>query len=116
MREEIQFSIRWKLLAVLSSIVFALLLTLTYFQIDKQKQMLNREVELKIHLLKEKLISKGRALSGNLSRQMQNGLATVNLSPLSSLLSKAVQDDAELYYAILMDKNGRAYIHTLKPD
>ena len=111
----VKFSIRWKLLTTMICLVVSVLAISTYLQIASQKQIFDRELDLRITLIKEKLISRGGMLSSNLSRQIENGLATVNLSLISEVLKKIVDEDRELTYAILVDSSGRTYIHTLKP-
>ncbi|WP_051906515.1 response regulator [Methylomarinum vadi] len=112
----VSFSLRWKLIAVITLLVVALTTGLTYFYINSQQKILDSELQLRINLNEEKLISRGRAIANNLSNQVQNGLATVNLSHISEILAESVRKDPELYYAILADSSGRAYIHTLKPE
>lgn len=112
----VKFSIRWKLLTIMICLVVSVLAISTYLQIASQKQIFERELDLRITLIKEKLISRGGMLSSNLSRQIENGLATVNLSLISEVLKKIVDEDKELTYAILVDSSGRSYVHTLKPD
>ncbi|NOR71580.1 MAG: response regulator, partial [Methylomarinum sp.] len=112
----VKFSIRWKLLTTMICLVVSVLAISTYLQIASQKQIFDRELDLRITLIKEKLISRGGMLSSNLSRQIENGLATVNLSLISEVLKKIVDEDRELTYAILVDSSGRTYIHTLKPE
>ncbi len=112
----VTFSLRWKLIAVMTFLVFGLTTGLTYFYITSLRQVLASELELRINLNEEKLISRGAAISNNLSNQVQNGLATVNLSHISEILAESVQKDPDLYYAVLMDNSGRAYIHTLRPE
>ncbi|MCK5120805.1 MAG: HAMP domain-containing protein, partial [Methylococcales bacterium] len=112
----VKFSIRLKLLTTMICLVVCVLAISTYLQIASQKQIFDRELDLRITLIKEKLISRGGMLSSNLSRQIENGLATVNLSLISEVLKKIVDEDRELTYAILVDSSGRTYIHTLKPE
>lgn len=112
----VTFSLRWKLIAVMTFLVVGLTSGLTYFYIASQQQVLDSELQLRINLAEEKLISRGGAIVNNLSNQVQNGLATVNLSHISEILLESVQKDPDLHYAILADSSGRAYIHTLKPE
>lgn len=115
-KPSVKFSIRWKLLSIMTSLVVGILVISTYLQITSQKQILDRELALRITLIKEKLVSRGRTVSSNLSRQVENGLATVNLSHISEVLKKSVNGDNELYYAVLVDSSNRVYIHTKKPE
>ena len=112
----VKFSIRWKLLTIMTSLVVCVLVVSTFLQIASQKQILDRELALHISLIKEKLISRGGTVSRNLSKQVENGLATANLSNISEVLKKSVLEDNELYYVVLVDSSDRVYIHTLKPE
>ncbi|MGZ5577865.1 MAG: response regulator [Methylobacter sp.] len=96
-------------------LIIALLLLLTIIQIKFQKDVFERELEKRITLMKDRLIDRGRILSGSLSGQAENGIASVNLSLVADQLKNAVQENKELHYIILMQASGKAYIHTLKP-
>lgn len=108
-------SIFWKLLATMVGLIIALLLLLTIIQIKFQKDVFERELEKRIVLMKDRLIDRGRILSGSLSGQAENGIASVNLSLVADQMKNAVQENKELHYIILMQASGKAYIHTLKP-
>ncbi|MGZ4969898.1 MAG: response regulator [Methylobacter sp.] len=96
-------------------LIIALLTMLTFIQIEFQKDVFEKELEKRIVLMKGKLIDRGQILSDNLSGQVENGIASVNLSLVADQLRNAVQENKELRYIILMQASGRAYIHTLKP-
>lgn len=108
-------SIFKKLLVAMVGLIIVLLTVLTLIQIAFQKELFERELEKRIVLMKEKLVDRGRILSASLLGQVENGIASVNLSFVSELLRNSVRDNQELDYIILMHTSGRAYIHTLKP-
>ncbi|MGZ4957315.1 MAG: hypothetical protein ACXV8Q_19630, partial [Methylobacter sp.] len=108
-------SIFRKLLVTMVGLIIALLMLLTFIQIEFQKDVFEKELEKRIALMKGRLIDRGQILSGNLSGQVKNGIASVNLSLVADQLGNAVQENKELRYIILMQASGRAYIHTLKP-
>lgn len=108
-------SIFRKLLVTMVGLIIALLTMLTFVQIEFQKDVFEKELEKRIVLMKEKLIDRGQILSDNLSGQVENGIASVNLSLVADQLRNAVRENKELNYIILMQASGRAYIHTLKP-
>lgn len=108
-------SIFRKLLVTMVGLIIALLTMLTYVQIEFQKDVFEKELEKRIVLMKGRLIDRGQILSDNLSGQVENGIASVNLSLVADQLRNAVQENKELHYIILMQASGRAYIHTLKP-
>ncbi|MGZ5613702.1 MAG: response regulator [Methylobacter sp.] len=96
-------------------LIIALLMLLTFIQIEFQKDVFEKELEKRIVLMKGKLIDRGQILSDNLSGQVENGIASFNLSLVADQLRNAVKETKELHYIILMESSGRAYIHTLKP-
>ncbi|MGZ4957068.1 MAG: response regulator [Methylobacter sp.] len=96
-------------------LIIVLLTLLTFIQIEFQKDVFEKELEKRIALMKARLIDRGQILSDNLSDQVENGIASVNLSLVADQLRDAVRVNKELRYIILMDASGRAYIHTLKP-
>jgi len=108
-------SIFRKLLVTMVGLIIALLMLLTFVQIEFQKDVFKKELDKRIALMKGRLIDRGQILSGNLSGQVKNGIASVNLSLVADQLRNAVQENKELHYIILMQASGRAYIHTLKP-
>jgi len=95
-------------------LIIALLTMLTIVQIEFQKEVFEKELDKRIVLMKGKLIDEGHILSDNLSAQVKDGIASANISLVADQLKKAVQENKELHYIILMDVSGMAYIHTLK--
>ncbi len=108
-------SIFKKLLVTMVGLIIALLTMLTFVQIEFQKDVFEKELEKRIVLMKGRLIDRAQILSDNLSDQVKNGIASVNLSMVADQLRSAVQENKELHYIILMQASGKAYIHTLKP-
>ena len=108
-------SIFRKLLVTMVGLIIALLTMLTFVQIEFQKDVFEKELEKRIVLMKGRLIDGGHILSDNLSAQVKNGIASANISLVADQLNKAVQENKELHYIILMEATGKAYIHTLKP-
>lgn len=108
-------SIFRKLLVTMVGLIIALLTLLTFIQIEFQKDVFEKELDKRIALMKGRLIDRGQILSDNLSDQVENGIASVNLSLVADQLRNAVGENKELHYIVLMEASGRAYIHTLKP-
>ena len=65
--------------------------------------------------MREILTERGRTLSVNIARQAENDLAGFNFSNISEAIDKAVHEEDELSYAILMDQERRAVLDTLEP-
>ncbi len=55
-------------------------------------------------------------LANSLQVQVENGVATLNLSMVSELLASTVRANADLDYIVLMHQSGLAHIHTQKPE
>ncbi|MGZ4982434.1 MAG: hypothetical protein ACXWAB_13435, partial [Methylobacter sp.] len=96
-------SIFRKLLVTMVGLIIALLTLLTFIQIEFQKDVFEKELEKRIALMKGRLIDRGRILSDNLSDQVENGIASVNLSLVADQLRNAVRENKELHYIILME-------------
>ncbi|MDP6503948.1 MAG: ATP-binding protein, partial [Planctomycetota bacterium] len=113
---EIKRSIRWKLLVTLIGLIVGLLTILTWVQISGQKTVLREELDMRVILMREVLVQRGKTLSQNLAKQTENDIASFNFSNLNEVLNKAVTDDRELSYAILMDSDRTAFVHTLNSE
>ncbi len=118
MRERIYIKrgIRWKLLTTMIGLIVGLLLIFTFLQISTQKDILEKELERRIYLMKENLVDQGTLLSDNLARQTEEGIASFNFSHVTEIIKKTVSDHKELSYIILMDASCVAYTHTLQPE
>ncbi len=114
--QTVKSGIRKKLLVTMIGLIGGLLLLLTFVQIAAQQEILEKELEKRVALMRTILTARGKTLSANLINQVRHGIATVNLSMVSELLHRAVEDDPDLQYAILMGAAGTAYIHTLHPE
>ena len=108
----IKRSIQWKLLLTMIGFVVVLVASLTFVQIRAQERILEKELERRIALMKQNLSDRGKTLSDNLGRQAENDIASFNLSYVTELIKKVVNEDKELAYAILMASDCTAYIHT----
>ncbi len=111
-----EHSIRNKLLMTMIGLIILLVTLSTITQILAQKEILETESNLRIDLMKDKLADRGETLVISLTDQVRNKMATVNLSLLPEILRKAIADDKDLKYAILMDFRRTAYIHTALPE
>jgi signal transduction histidine kinase len=97
-------------------LIVGLLMTLTFIQTFSQKRILEREVESRITMMRGNLIERGKTFSDYLSRQTENGMASFNLSNVTEIINKSVNEDEYLAYVILVDHSSKAYIHTLNPE
>lgn len=111
----IKTSIRLKLLFTLIGLIVGLLAILTLVQTFYQEKILKREMEVRIALMKENLVERGKTLSDYLSRHVENGMTSYNISSITEIINKSVNEDENLEYVILEDYSSKAYIHTLYP-
>ena len=105
-----------KLILTMIGLIIGLLMMLSYIHVSTEKRTLARELNTLTTLMREKLIERGKMLSDSLARQTENGIASFNLSNITEIITKSVNEDKELSYAILMDLSRKAYIHTSKQE
>ena len=74
---QIRWSIRWKLIAVMTVLVVSLMLILTFIQISSQKSVLEEELKKRIALMRENLSERGKSFSTNLAQQVENQIAAL---------------------------------------
>jgi signal transduction histidine kinase len=97
-------------------LIISLLMMLSYIHLSTEKRTLSRDLNTLTTLMREKLIERGKMLSDSLARQTENGIASFNLSNITEIITRAVNEDKDLSYAILMDFSRKAYIHTAKQE
>jgi len=112
----VRWSIKWKLVVIITVLMVSLVAALSYIQISSQKRVLERELNNKIKLMKENRIERGKSFIINLSQQVENDIAAFNFSGVMETIKDSVENNREIKYAILMDSSGRVFIHTLNPD
>ncbi len=112
----IKKSIRLKLMSTMIGLIIGLLMMLSGIHIFTEKRTLSRELNTLTTLMREKLIERGKMLSDSLARQTENGIASFNLSNITEIITKSVNEDKELSYVILMDYSRKAYIHTAEQE
>jgi len=71
-QKTVRWSIRWKLMGVITLLVFALVAILSYTQISSQRKILEMELNERIALMRANLIERGKSFISNLSLQIEN--------------------------------------------
>jgi len=112
----VKWSIKWKLMAIITVVMICLVAVLSYIQISSQKMIMEAELNSRIGLMAENLIQRGRSFSANLSQQLENDIAGFNFSGAVAAINESVKGSKEIKYAILMDSGGMVFVHTLKPE
>ncbi|MDM8551479.1 SpoIIE family protein phosphatase [Desulfobacterales bacterium HSG2] len=109
----IKWSIKWKLMAIMTILMLSLVTILTYIQISSQKKMLENELNKRITLMKENLRERGKSFIANLSDQVENNIASFNFSGAIEAVKVRAKNNRDIRYAVLMDSSGQVFIHTL---
>ncbi|MBF0225680.1 MAG: response regulator [Desulfobacterales bacterium] len=109
-------SIKWKLAFAITFLTVSLAVILTYTQISLQKKLLNNELDKRIELLKSNLVERGKSFIINLTGQIENDIASFNLSRVIEIINDSVKNNKEIKYVILLSSSGRVYVHTSRPD
>ncbi|MEY4194971.1 MAG: hypothetical protein RLZZ226_1339 [Pseudomonadota bacterium] len=115
-RQRVRNSIRWKLLSTLLGLIVVLVVALTAMELALQQKTLEVELAQRISLMKETLLERGKGLSGLLLSQIENEVAALNFSQIQKLLKHSMAESPWLDYAILVNTDGLAFIHTLHPE
>jgi len=115
-KKMVKWSIRWKLMAIITVLVFTLVAVLSYTQISSQRKILEMELNERIALMRANLVERGKSFIINLSQQIENDLAAFNLSGVMQTLKESAESNKEIKYAILMDSSGVVFMDTHRPD
>ena len=115
-QKTVRWSIKWKLMGIITLLVFALVAVLSYTQISSQRKILETELNQRIALMRANLIERGKSFIINLSQQIENDLAVLNISGVMQALKESAETNQEIKYAILMNSSGVALMDTHRPD
>ncbi len=115
-QKTVRWSIKWKLMGVITLLVFALVAILSYTQISSQRKILEMELNERIALMRANLVERGKGFIINLSQQIENDLAAFNLSGVMQTLKESAESNKEIKYTILMDSSGVVFMDTHRPE
>ena len=111
--------IRWKLLTTMVGLIVVLVAFLSADRIVSEAEILERELDRRVALQRAVLVARGRALADTITRQAENDIAAFNFSNLAEALNLRVREgsagESRLVYAILMDADRTAFVHTRQP-
>ena len=111
--------IRWKLLTTMVGLIVVLVVFLSADRIAREADLLERELDRRVALQRAVLVAQSRALADTIARQAENDIAAFNFSNLAETLNLRVREasagDSSLAYAILMDAQRTAFVHTRQP-
>ena len=114
-RPKLYLSIRWKILITIIVIMTVSNVILTIFFTRSQRNLLNNELDKRIELYKQSLISKGQNYVANQGLQIENGISAFNWSGVVEMSEESVENNKDIAYAILQDQDGLVAVHTAKP-
>ncbi|MCF8088941.1 MAG: response regulator [Desulfotignum sp.] len=109
-------SIQWKFLLGMIGLVISVMSISTFIQIQSQKTLLHSELSHRIGFVKDSLVERGSTMSYHLALQAEDALSSYNLYSFIRQVEKAVTDNPDFKYAIVMDSKGTAHIHTRHPE
>jgi len=112
----VRWSIKWKLMLLMTALIIGLMVILTSVQISSQHAVLQNELTKRIALMRENLIERGTTTIITLRQQVENDLASFNFSGIHQTITDLIASQEDLKYVIAMDASGTAYAHTLHPD
>ncbi len=112
----VQWSIRWKLMAIITALMIALVAILTYVQISSQKEILEDALDRRTALMRENLIARGKAFISNLTDQVEDDIAGFDFSTAAETVKIRTRENREINYAVLMSSSGILLVHTLLSD
>jgi len=115
-QKTVRWSIKWKLMGIITLLVFVLVTVLSYAQISSQRKILEAELNERIALMRANLIERGKSFIINLSFQIENDLAVLNLSGVMQALKESAESNQEIKYTILMDSSGVVFMDTHRPE
>jgi class 3 adenylate cyclase/HAMP domain-containing protein len=115
-QKTVRWSIKWKLMGIITLLVLALVAILSYTQISSQRTILEMELNERIALMRANLVERGKSFIINLSHQIENDLAAFNLSGVMQALKESAESNKEIKYTILMDSSGVVFMDTHRPD
>ena len=108
----IKVSIRWRLTLLILLLVTLIVAVLTWQQISAQHQMLSNELQIQTRLMKENLTMRAQARLADLAEQVENNLASMNLSGMRNVVERMATAHEEILWGSLVGKNGMIYVHT----
>ena len=92
----VKWSIKWKLIGIMTVLMVGLIVILAYMQISSQTRMLENALNERIALMKENLIERGKSVITNLSEQVENDIAGFNFSGAMQAVGSRVENNATL--------------------
>jgi len=107
-------SIHSRLLILQVGLIFCLIFAAAVLQIHREKSLIKSQLSTVSDLHKLELEHEGALFSRNLKIQIEEGIASYNLSFVEQIISGTIQENENVTYAILMDKDAAPLFNSLK--
>ncbi len=115
-KQKVKWSIKWKMMTILTVLMICLVALLTHIQLAAQRRTLEEALQARIQLMRENLLAGGKAYISSLTRQIENEIAAYNFSGAVESIESGVSENRDIAGAILMDASGTVILHTDKPE
>ena len=115
---KIKFSrgLRCKLFITFVLLIATLVFLLSLVHIYNQKVIFDQEMTERIKLRREQIIDRGILMTNKMGSRISTKVKKRKLAEIREIINGIVSENLEIYYIILQAADGRALIHTLKPE
>lgn len=111
---KVRWGIKWKAQTILTILMISMILVLTHIQLTGQKKMLENELQKRIRLMKETLIERGVNTITELTRQVENEIASYDFSHAVELIKDTTRRNKEIAYCVIVKATGEVVVDTRK--
>ena len=111
---QIKRGISFKLLVTTLGLIIALLISFVGIELWVQKNIADKDLELRVKSIQQNMDEQGHLLSALLRNQLEYEIAAYNFSKLNEVIDKARKESESLSYVILTNEKGFTYINTAK--
>lgn len=103
--------IRWKLLVTMLGLIVGLLAVLSWLEIDASQQLIQREMERRVQLMRDVLVARGEGAATQLAKEIGNQIAGFAFSTVSEIVTNATRLNPQLSYALRLNTKAQALAH-----
>lgn len=103
--------IRWKLLVTMLGLIVGLLAVLSWLEIDASQQLIQREMERRVQLMRDVLVARGEGAATQLAKEIGNQIAGFAFSTVSEIVTNATRLNPQLSYALVLNTKAQALAH-----
>ena len=105
-------SLRARFMLAIGCIVTTTVVVVNTFAIYRHHADMNEVIESKTTLMREELRNKGMAIVRNAALTSERAVAVMDFLFLTEVINTTVSHDDEIVYGLIVDKNGRALVHS----